>query len=509
MPAAPALKLDKALPITVLVLAIASCAHSQLYEVREHGHLVTEHNSTQSKERKSPLVRRARQSEVHVVKDEDDVADPSSPARVANPSSPAPSPSFLQEERRGRKGSSEGDGDDGTDPLGVMEIFHESEHGVVYGACKNFVELSGPNLAVAKCPHPLTIVGCSCLDPVDQNIGNCGTHFDLNEQSCTAYTKPGYDIHAIARCCYMDWASDFEVKVGAAAGVTGIGGVDDTTGAGKSTVECPSDKKVLGCACQPQEAEGQIRQAGCLTTKIEGARSCSAENVFQHEGGVKAEALCAKVPGSSHWEVVSAQVEYEMSNLSCSGAHLQMLSCSCGSEFESCKGGKVAGGRCDCDAVGGNCYATARCAEIPLPASDCVFADWGEWSDCSASCGSGKQDRIRVEAVLATNGGAGCSGAKKESKGCHGDASDRECTKEEEKGHWISVGGGMPFWVWLAIGGAVVVLGGGGAMYCYCYGDGKSGTMSCCGMMSCCGGSEKDEEGDFAWKGKGKGKGKW
>merc|ERR1711907_766161 len=85
---------------------------------------------------------------------------------------------------------------------------------------------------------------------------------------------------------------------------------------------------------------------------------------------------------------------------------MHMLGCTCGSNTEMCQGGKVVAEKCECQ--GALCTATARCAKIPIPPIDCTWTSWGEWSDCTASCGKGKQSRIREIAFLEMNGGKPC-----------------------------------------------------------------------------------------------------
>ncbi|CAE8692431.1 unnamed protein product, partial [Polarella glacialis] len=51
-------------------------------------------------------------------------------------------------------------------------------------------------------------------------------------------------------------------------------------------------------------------------------------------------------------------------------------------------------------------------------ADDCVFGQWEQWSECSALCGKGTQDRIRKVAVHAIREGVPCEGATQHVKPC-------------------------------------------------------------------------------------------
>ena len=50
---------------------------------------------------------------------------------------------------------------------------------------------------------------------------------------------------------------------------------------------------------------------------------------------------------------------------------------------------------------------------------DCMWSRFGEWSQCSASCGGGTQRRSRRVLLDATGGGRRCSGKSEETKSCN------------------------------------------------------------------------------------------
>ena len=49
---------------------------------------------------------------------------------------------------------------------------------------------------------------------------------------------------------------------------------------------------------------------------------------------------------------------------------------------------------------------------------NCLWSGFGDWSECSVSCGQGTQQRKRMVLQKASNGGQTCSGASKETRTC-------------------------------------------------------------------------------------------
>jgi len=320
--------------------------------------------------------------------------------------------------------------------------------GVPLGTCKNFL-MEGEQEATVTCPKPLKMVGCSCRDKEGEDTGACGTQFKDGEQ-CRAMTKLGKHITAYARCCHMDWATNFSIQTG----------IKSQAGDGQgSQVTCPIGTTVLGCGCVPGDAPNN----GCKHTLVYD-QSCTATNLEGH-AGVKAQALCAYLPNSSSWEAVELgeHVVKKSTNLSCSKPYpeLQMISCSCGSSTGKCNGGKVLANRCEC--YGERCYATARCAKVPIPAMDCIWNQWGEWTDCSTSCGKGKQTRLRQIAMLPMNGGKNCTGATNMTVTCNGEAKESECMFVMKPP--IAEKGSSYFSVTTYVGFILVLAGAAGALY--------------------------------------------
>ena len=69
--------------------------------------------------------------------------------------------------------------------------------------------------------------------------------------------------------------------------------------------------------------------------------------------------------------------------------------------------------------------ALIKLSIISEMAKDCVWAQWGQYSKCSKSCGGGVQTRVRSKAVEAENGGLDCTGLAKQSKQCN----EKSCSK--------------------------------------------------------------------------------
>lgn len=66
-----------------------------------------------------------------------------------------------------------------------------------------------------------------------------------------------------------------------------------------------------------------------------------------------------------------------------------------------------------------------KCNEQPCPV-DCRLEDWGGWSACSAQCGGGVRERIRMVRKQVRHGGRPCE-ATSESGSCSSEACDRDC----------------------------------------------------------------------------------
>ena len=53
---------------------------------------------------------------------------------------------------------------------------------------------------------------------------------------------------------------------------------------------------------------------------------------------------------------------------------------------------------------------------------DCTWAKWGEWSDCTKTCGDGTRTKKRIKDVIEAHGG-NCKGKDKEDEICK----EKEC----------------------------------------------------------------------------------
>ena len=69
----------------------------------------------------------------------------------------------------------------------------------------------------------------------------------------------------------------------------------------------------------------------------------------------------------------------------------------------------------DCD---GDATETDICNAEPCPV-DCQWGAYGEWSNCTKECGGGEKTRTRNEATPASNGGQECEGNSTEIETCN------------------------------------------------------------------------------------------
>ena len=60
---------------------------------------------------------------------------------------------------------------------------------------------------------------------------------------------------------------------------------------------------------------------------------------------------------------------------------------------------------------------------------NCAWEDFGEWSECSASCGGGTRTRTRVVSIPSENGGDECTGDATETENCE----TQECPAGSKK----------------------------------------------------------------------------
>ena len=72
------------------------------------------------------------------------------------------------------------------------------------------------------------------------------------------------------------------------------------------------------------------------------------------------------------------------------------------------------------------------CNLDPCPV-DCVVSDWSTYGECSHSCGGGTKMRTRTESVAAAHGGATC-GSLSQGTDCNG----HECPIDCELYDWVS-----------------------------------------------------------------------
>eukprot|EP01004_Peranema_trichophorum_P002386 NODE_144_length_3469_cov_340.552002_g122_i1.p1 GENE.NODE_144_length_3469_cov_340.552002_g122_i1~~NODE_144_length_3469_cov_340.552002_g122_i1.p1 ORF type:complete len:1105 (-),score=461.08 NODE_144_length_3469_cov_340.552002_g122_i1:155-2980(-) len=77
---------------------------------------------------------------------------------------------------------------------------------------------------------------------------------------------------------------------------------------------------------------------------------------------------------------------------------------------------------------------TKRCNTNPCPV-DCQVSDWSSWSECTATCGGGKQYRTRKVVKNSANGGSECP-HQQETQSCNVQVCPRDCVMSE----WTTFG---------------------------------------------------------------------
>eukprot|EP00931_Biecheleriopsis_adriatica_P063577 TRINITY_DN3852_c0_g1_i1.p1 TRINITY_DN3852_c0_g1~~TRINITY_DN3852_c0_g1_i1.p1 ORF type:complete len:2026 (+),score=365.24 TRINITY_DN3852_c0_g1_i1:79-6078(+) len=126
----------------------------------------------------------------------------------------------------------------------------------------------------------------------------------------------------------------------------------------------------------------------------------------------------------------------------------------------TCEGGeswryrkvRVEANECGVSAPGLDHEAQKCNVGIPcVPSEDCLFSDWGSWSDCSGKC-QGVRERKRTIAVPGKGNGLYCSGALSQTAPCHNgggllDFSDRTCYLDLSRIKNNNLGGQGPWGV--------------------------------------------------------------
>ena len=85
--------------------------------------------------------------------------------------------------------------------------------------------------------------------------------------------------------------------------------------------------------------------------------------------------------------------------------------------IEASNGGK----RCEGDSI-----EAASCNTDACPV-DCVWGKYGQWSDCSKTCGGGEKTRSRSKTIEASDGGQECQGEATETVTCNIDSCPIDC----------------------------------------------------------------------------------
>lgn len=111
------------------------------------------------------------------------------------------------------------------------------------------------------------------------------------------------------------------------------------------------------------------------------------------------------------------------------------MSCGIGNRSRTRETNAEVNGGTPCDPA----VPTRQSEECRLPCPrDCVWGDWGVWTNCSKSCGegvsAGSSTRHRVEAITAAFGGADCEGSTLQHQRCN----DQPCPIDCEWKDWTA-----------------------------------------------------------------------
>lgn len=105
------------------------------------------------------------------------------------------------------------------------------------------------------------------------------------------------------------------------------------------------------------------------------------------------------------------------------------------------------------DGTVGNCFCDTKCLQMKdccvdfeqtCQARDCVMDEWSEWSECSNSCGRGRQHRKRAIVQEAAFGGKPCPTATKSKQSCYGEYGCLQQSVEYSREEMAEVGYIMP-----------------------------------------------------------------
>ena len=66
---------------------------------------------------------------------------------------------------------------------------------------------------------------------------------------------------------------------------------------------------------------------------------------------------------------------------------------------------------------------------------NCIWSEFGDWSDCSKSCGEGEKSRTRYELTQAENGGDSCEGNNIDLQSCNIESCPIDC-QWDNFGEW-------------------------------------------------------------------------
>jgi len=177
-----------------------------------------------------------------------------------------------------------------------------------------------------------------------------------------------------------------------------------------ATVECAWDDWNAWSVCSTTCGEG-VKQRTRSEATVEGSVTCAGEKFQELPCSSPA---CPQDCQASDWST------WSKCSVSCGIGVIERNRVLTAARFggQECPGGNSS-------------HEKRRCSQGFCPV-DCEYADWQEWTLCSASCGEGHSTRMRLVKTQAAEGGRSCPSNDEQNRDCN----DRSCPGNCVWGTW-------------------------------------------------------------------------